>query len=230
MVIGGLQKLTLLDFPGHTACTVFTGGCNFRCPFCHNALLVTEFDADNVWSEKEFFDFLGKRRGILDGVAITGGEPTLHRDLPDFIRRVRDEGFSVKLDSNGTNPAMLRALIDDGLVDYVAMDIKNSKEKYAATAGVERLDLAPIEESVGILMEGKCDYEFRTTVVGGLHQEEDFVAIGEWIRGARRYFLQGLVDSGNCIEQGFWGYGKEQMEVFLAKIKPFVTFAEIRGQ
>ena len=186
MRINGFQKLTLLDFPGHTACTVFTGGCNLRCPFCHNALLVTEADELEEYPEEEILAFLKKRQGILDGVAITGGEPLLQRDIRAFIEKVRALGYAVKLDTNGTFPKMLKELAEAGLLDYVAVDIKNSKERYAETTGIPRLDLSGIEETVRYLLEGHVPYEFRTTVVAEFHTPEDIRKIGEWIHGADR--------------------------------------------
>lgn len=193
MKLHGLQKMTLLDFPGRVACTVFLGGCDFRCPFCHNFELV-DGSAPPVMDEEDFFRFLAGRRGLLDGVAVTGGEPCLHPDLPDFLRRVRSMGFAVKLDTNGAHPALLGEILREGLADYVAMDIKNSPEKYALTCGLERTDLAPVRESVRLLLAGGADYEFRTTVVDELHEPEDFTAIGAWIAGAKRYFLQCFTD------------------------------------
>ena len=199
MIIHGFQKMTLLDYPGKVACTLFTAACNFRGPFCHNAGLVTCISAAERIDEEEIFAYLRKRQGILDGVCITGGEPTLQKDLPDFIRTVRDLGYAVKLDTNGSDPELLAALIDEGLVDYVAMDIKNTKEKYAATIGLADYDLSPVEKSVKLLLEGRVDFGFRTTVVAEYHTPEDIASIARWIEGAPRYFLQPFVDSGNLI-------------------------------
>ena len=181
MRIGGLQKLTLLDFPGHVACTVFLHGCNFRCPFCHNAPLVLGTD---VISEEEILRFLKKRQGLLDGVAITGGEPLLSTGLDALLEKIKALGYRVKLDTNGSFPARLRELIDRQLVDYVAMDIKNTREKYALTAGADGM-LPAVEESVRVLLRGLIPYEFRTTVVDELHEPEDFSAIGRWLSGAQ---------------------------------------------
>ena len=193
MRIHGLQKMTLLDFPGRVACTVFLGGCDYRCPFCHNYELA-DGSAKPVMEAEELLAFLKKRRGLLDGVAFTGGEPCLHPDLAELMRRVRDLGYAVKLDTNGAHPDRLAAILEEGLADYVAMDVKNSPEKYARTVGLDRIDLAPIRESVSLLMAGETDYEFRTTVVDQLHEAADFEAIGGWIAGARRYFLQAFID------------------------------------
>lgn len=228
MKIKGLQKLTLLDYPGRLAATVFLGGCNLRCPFCHNASLVVRSD-DNEISEDELFSFLESRRGKLSGVCITGGEPTLNPTLPSFINKIRALGYSVKLDTNGTNPDMLESLVRDGLVDYVAMDIKSSPERYAAVSGVPGLDVSPVERSVRFLLRGEVEYEFRTTVVRELHTAEDFDSIGRWIRGARAYFLQPFKDSGDIIEDGFSSYSKAEIEAILERVRAYIPNAQIRG-
>ena len=199
MLIHGFQKMTLLDYPGQVACTIFTAACNLRCPFCHNAGLVTRMDAAERIDEAEILAYLKKRQGILDGVCITGGEPTLQHDLADFIRKIKSLGYAVKLDTNGTNPALLAALIDEGMLDYVAMDIKNTPEKYAATVGVPSFDVTPIQQSIDLLLTGRVDFEFRTTVVAEYHTPEDIGEITRWLAGAPRYFLQPFVDSGNLI-------------------------------
>lgn len=193
MILKGLQKTTLLDFPEKLACTVFTGGCNMRCPFCHNASLVVSPNENSDISEKEFFDFLAKRKNILDGVCITGGEPLLQKDIEAFMKKIKDMGFALKLDTNGAFPDRLKSLIDKGLVDYVAMDIKNSKEKYSMTAGID-IDISKISESISLLLECNIPFEFRTTVVKELHSHDDLVAISEWISGAKAYFLQSFTD------------------------------------
>ena len=229
MRIDGLQKMTLLDFPGKVACTVFTGGCNFRCPFCHNALLVTKLPEKPDYSEDEILSFLEKRTGLLDGVAITGGEPLLNPDIADFIRKIRSMGYAVKLDTNGSFPERLKAIVGEGLVDYVAMDIKNRKEKYAETIGFKNLDLSKIEESVDFLKSGAVDYEFRTTVVEQFHTVEDIRAAAEWISGAKRYFLQNFVDSGELICEEVSGVDKETMLKMKSAAADFVPQTEIRG-
>ncbi|MBR5479346.1 MAG: anaerobic ribonucleoside-triphosphate reductase activating protein [Clostridia bacterium] len=228
MLIKGLQKLTLLDFPGIMACTVFTGGCNFRCPFCHNASLVTHID-DEIVTEEEFFDLLDKRTSILQGVCITGGEPTLQADLYEFIGKIREKGYKVKLDTNGYRPNVLKTLVNDGMLDYVAMDIKNSPARYGETVGIKDFDISPILESVEFLKKGNVDFEFRTTVVRELHNAQDIVAIGEWLRGVPKYFLQGYIDSGDCIENGFNAYEKAEMEGLLSLITPYIPTASLRG-
>lgn len=228
MQIQGLQKLTLLDFPGHTACTVFCAGCNFRCPFCHNVPLVTEIDPSEAIGEDAFFSFLEKRRGTLDGVCITGGEPLLYPDLGVFIRKIKEKGFLVKLDTNGSFPDRLSELLTMGLLDYVAMDIKNCPEKYALTAGVD-VSMADIRKSVALLMEGNTDYEFRTTVVSPLHTEEDIEKIAEWIRGAKRYYLQNFVDSGNLIGEGLSSVAPESMIRMRSRAQHLVPNTALRG-
>ena len=227
MKISGLQKLTLLDFPGKMACTVFTYGCNFRCPFCHNALLVTEENSDNI-SEDEFFTFLKKRQGILDGVCISGGEPTLQKDLADFIRKVRALGYAVKLDTNGSSPHILRSLIDEKLLDYVAMDIKNSPDKYNLTCGCE-VDMDLIKESVSIIKESGIDHEFRTTSVKELHSAEDFGQIASWLQGDSKYFIQHFEDSGNLIGENLSPFSKEEMSLFGESIGHKLPNVAIRG-
>ena len=228
MYISGLQKLTLLDFPGRLAATVFLGGCNFRCPFCHNASLVLSPAKCEKIEEEEFFEFLKSRSGKLTGVCITGGEPTLYPELKSFIKKIKDMSFAVKLDTNGTNPALLMELIYEGLVDYVAMDIKNCPSKYESTVGTG-VDMKKIESSVAILLSGKVDYEFRTTVVRELHTVEDLRAISEWISGAKRYFLQTFEDSGDLIGSGFSAYSEEETKVLLEAILPGVPNAQIRS-
>ncbi len=228
MKIHGLQKMTLLDYPGRVACTVFLGGCDFRCPFCHNFELV-DGSAEPVMDEEALIAFLEKRRGLLDGVAFTGGEPCLHTGLPALMRRVRGLGFSVKLDTNGAHPAMLRALLEEGLADYVAMDIKNSPEKYARTVGLEKIDLGPVRESVRLLMESGVDYEFRTTVVDELHEAADFEAIGAWIAGAKQYFLQAFADRESVPYGNLHAPSTEKMREYAEIMRRYVPDSRLRG-
>lgn len=228
MIIKGLQKTTLLDFPGKVACTVFTAGCNFRCPFCHNASLVISPDLTDTISEDELFAFLKKRRGILDGVCITGGEPLLQREIEELIKKIRDLSLAVKLDTNGAYPERLRSIIENDLVDYVAMDIKNSKEKYALTAGAD-VDIGKISESVGLLMSSGIAYEFRTTIVKELHSHEDIRSIGEWIAGADKYFLQSFTNSGELIADGYSAHTPQDMAALLEIAKQYVPNAALRG-
>lgn len=229
MIFYGFQKMTLLDFPGKVACTVFTGGCNFRCPFCHNALLVTELGQSERYSEEEILDFLQKRKGLLDGVAITGGEPLISDDILFFAEKVKKIGFAVKLDTNGSFPERLKRAVGEGLIDYVAMDIKNSKELYAETAGLSFFEMAPIEESVDFLLQGNVDYEFRTTVVNGFHTVESIKNAAQWIKGAKRYYLQSFIDSGMLIKEGITGVPKEEMLLMKNAASEFVSSVELRG-
>ena len=225
----GLQKLTLLDYPGNMAATVVTGGYNFRCPFCHNRSLVFLNENDSEIANEDIFDFLKSRNKILDGVCITGGEPLLHKGITAFIKRVRDLGLKVKLDTNGSNFEALRKLIDEKLVDYVAMDIKNSPEKYAMTIGLENYDLSEIEKSKNYLLENHVDYEFRTTIVREFHEPEDLRKIGEWIRGAKHYYLQNFEDHGTCIQAGLGEVDLHTLETMKRIAGEYVEHIEIRG-
>ena len=229
MIIQGLQKLTLLDYPGQVACTIFTAGCNFRCPFCHNASLVIETYKNRNISEEEIFSFLKKRQGILDGVCVTGGEPLIQPGIEGFLRKIKEMGFKVKLDTNGSFPDKLKKIVEAGLVDHVAMDIKNSKESYSKTVGIDNYDIRNIERSVEYLMSGVVSYEFRTTVVRQFHQRADFESIAKWIKGADKYYLQQFVDSGDLIQQGLSGYNKDIMEQALEIVKQQIPNAELRG-
>lgn len=230
MKICGVQKLALVDYPGKLAATVFTGGCNLRCPFCHNAPLVTRL-AENPeeYDPEDVLAFLKTRRGLLDGVVISGGEPLTQPGLEDFIRAVRTLGFSVKLDTNGAFPDRLRDLLNSRLLDYVAMDIKNSPEKYPRTVGVPGFDPAPVRESAAALMAGGVPFEFRTTLVRELHTRDDLLAIGKWLSGAPRYFLQTFVDSGNLIGSGLHPFAPEEMRAMAQVVRPFFGTVEIRG-
>lgn len=230
MVIQGLQKLTLLDYPGQVACTVFTAGCNFRCPFCHNASLVIDTYHNENIPEGEVFAFLKKRQGILDGVCVSGGEPLIQHGIIKFLERIKELGYAVKLDTNGSFPDKLERAVEEGLVDYVAMDIKNSRENYGRTVGIVDYDIQNVQKSVNFLLSDRVPYEFRTTVVREFHQRSDFEAIAEWIRGAQRYYLQQFVDSGDLIRGGLHGYNRDIMEQALAIVKKSVMLAEIRGQ
>ena len=230
MRIKGLQKMTLLDFPSHVACTVFLGGCNFRCPFCHNAgLVLRPLDAPDVPKE-EFFSFLKKRQGVLDGVAVTGGEPTLDPNLAPFLRRIKEMGYAVKLDTNGSRPRVLAELLADGLVDYVAMDVKNSLPDYGATVGIARFDITPIEESLDYLMAGHVPFEFRTTLVRGLHTPDGIRRIGERLRGDERYFLQTFKDSGDLISDGLGAFTPSETASLLSILRTYIPNAQIRGE
>ena len=229
MILNGLQKLTLLDFPGKVACTVFLSGCNFRCPFCHNASLVLAPDEAEQIPEETVLAFLKKRQGVLDGVCVTGGEPLLQPGLAAFLEKVRALGYAVKLDTNGYFPKRLRALVSAGLLDYIAMDVKNCPEKYPQTVGLPALDISPVMESAAYLRSCGVPYEFRTTVVRGLHTARDMEEIADWLEGAQRYFLQSFVDSGDVIAPGFDAYTTAEMREFLAIVREKVPNAELRG-
>ena len=225
MKVTGIQKLTLLDYPGVVACTVFTAGCNFRCPFCHNAMLVLPEQIDD-----EVFGFLKKRRGVLDGVAVTGGEPLLHADMPEFLARVKELGYKIKLDTNGSNPELLSEIVKNKLVDRVAMDIKNAPEEYARTIGLKSFDIAPVERSKEMLLRGDIDYEFRTTVVKGIHTKESLIGAAKWIEGAKEYYLQQFKDSGNLIlPDGLSAYDEKQMHTLADAVRDYVPTVEVRG-
>lgn len=228
MDIQGLQKMTLLDYPGKVACTIFLGGCDFRCPFCHNGELVLS-PAPAQLSQEELLAFLKKRRGLLDGVCVTGGEPLLRPDLQQLLEAIQALGYPVKLDTNGSRPQALRALAEQKLVDYVAMDVKNSPELYPLTAGVPQLDLGPIRESVAFLLEGTVDYEFRTTVVREFHDGDSFRAIGPWLAGAKQYFLQSFVDRDTVIREGLHPWDRETLGKFADLVRPWVPSVELRG-
>lgn len=229
MLISGLQKLTLLDYPGRVACTVFTGGCNFRCPFCHNAPLVLPERLARDSSEEAVLAFLSKRRGVLDGVAVTGGEPLLHRDIGAFLEKVKALGFSVKLDTNGSFPDRLRTLVSAGLVDRVAMDVKNSPALYEKTAGAA-VDMAAIARSRDFLLSGAVDYEFRTTVVKGLHTKESLMDAARWIRGAKEYYLQQFKDSGDVLAiEGLGAFSEKEMHALADAAAEFVPSVQVRG-
>ena len=233
-MIAGLQKMTLLDYPGKVACTVFLQGCNFRCPFCHNSGLLGAPEQPPI-PTAELLDFLKKRQGLLDGVCITGGEPTLHKELPDLLRQIKDLGFAVKLDTNGYRPDVLKALVCDGLVDYVAMDIKNCPDRYAETAGIPNLDISKIEDSMVFLMEGELDFEFRTTVVQQFHGTKELEAIGLWFQKlspehkVKKYFLQPYTDRDSVLCGGLCAPNKADLLTFQDIAAAYVHNVEIRG-
>ena len=234
MTISGLQKMTLLDFPGKVACTVFLHGCNYRCPFCHNSELL-EGNAEPLMTVEEFLGFLKKRVGLLDGVCVSGGEPTLSPGLRDLLAAIKELGFAVKLDTNGSRPAVLKALVAEGLVDYVAMDIKNAPSRYAATCGVSRVDLAAIEESAAFLISGAVDSEFRTTVVDPLHDVSSIEEMGRWLHNIaggkpiKRLFLQPFADRDTVVFSGLSTPDSAQMEAISELLKGFVLEVSARG-
>lgn len=229
MRFSGLQKLTLLDYPGTVACTLFTAGCNFRCPFCHNAPLVTGKPEESLPEEK-ILDFLKKRQGMLEGVAITGGEPLLHEDIPAFLEKVRALGYRIKLDTNGSRPALLKEIVLAGLVDRVAMDIKNDPACYGRAVGLADLDMDAIGRSKDFLMTCGVEYEFRTTVVKGIHTEADILAMAQWIAGAKEYYLQQYKDSGDLIAPaGLSPFTEEEMKNFAKAASRYVPSVSVRG-
>lgn len=233
-MISGLQKMTLLDYPGKVACTVFLSGCNFRCPFCHNSGLLEQAE-EEFMSQEELLVFLRKRKGLLDGVCITGGEPTLQAGLKDLAKQIKEEGFLVKLDTNGTRPKVLRELVEEKLVDYVAMDIKNSPKLYGATVGVPGVTLNNIEQSIRLLLSGAVEYEFRTTVMDELHGEDAMTEMGKWLRSldedhpAKRFFLQPYADRESVLAPGMHTPSKEKLHNLAKAIAPFAKNVEIRA-
>lgn len=225
----GMNKTTLLDYPEHVAATLFTGGCNMRCPFCQNSGLVLEPGSQPVIPEQEVLDFLEKRKGILEGVCITGGEPTLQAQLGDFVRRVRELGYLVKLDTNGYRPEVLRQMLEEGALDYVAMDIKASRERYGIACGLPDVELSLIEESVDLLKNSRIPYEFRTTVVKGLHDPEEFTTIGQWLQGCRAYYLQSYRDSEQVMQPGFDYFERRELEEMRERAARYVPQTALRG-
>ena len=226
--IQGLQKLTLLDVPGKVACTIFTGGCNFRCPFCQNSDLLS-CNTSGAYSVDEVLGFLKGRTKLLDAVCISGGEPLLQPELPDLLREIKAMGYYIKLDTNGSFPERLKAVVEEHLVDYVAMDLKNSAARYSETIGMPPLYQDKIEESIDYLLSGVIPYEFRTTVVRELHSAEDLLQAAERIRGAEHYYLQGFVDSDRVLKPGLCAYSAEEMEALRQQILSIVPGAQLRG-
>lgn len=234
MLILGLNKTTLLDYPGHVAATLFIGGCNFRCPYCHNKDIILKNKSLTPISEEKIFTLLYKRRSVLTGVCITGGEPTLHPELPELIRRIKELGYLVKLDTNGTNPQMLQSLIHAGLIDYCAMDIKNAPPKYEITIGGGQnnlqFDITAINKSIEILIQQQLiPYEFRTTLVKELHDEADMLAISQWITGAGAYFLQSYTDSEGVLCSGFHAHSEETLHAFVQICQAYIPNTSLRG-
>ena len=230
MVIHGIQKLTLVDFPGHPASILFSGNCNFRCPFCQNAPLVLDSEDEPVLDNDEIFSFLKKRKKMLEGVVVTGGEPTINKDLIPFLSSLKDLGYLVKLDTNGYMPEVLRKAVESGVVDYVAMDIKTSLDEYSKLCGVENIDTSRIKESIDYLMSGAVDYEFRTTVVEPLHHKENFEKIGEMTKDCLRYYLQSFVDSGNIIGKNCFSPSIEQLQNYLEILSSYIKNVSIRDR
>ena len=233
-MICGLQKMTLLDYPGKIACTVFLGGCNFRCPFCHNSELFMG-KPEKLMEDEEFFKFLQSRKGLLDGVCVSGGEPTLYKDLPAFIARIKEMGYLVKLDTNGSRPEVVKKLVEENLVDYIAMDVKNSPAMYAQTVGLETMDLAPIEESLRLLIDGNVDYELRTTLVSQLHSAASIQDMGQWLvsivtgKKPKRLFLQSFVDRDTVLFSGLSAPEPETTKEFQKILAPFAQTVTVRN-
>lgn len=229
MVIHGLKKFSLLDYPGKVACTLFTTGCNFRCPYCYNAPLVVDTHKNKEILPEDIYTFLENGRGMLNGICLTGGEPLIQRGIEEFLNHVREMGYAVRLDTNGSFPDKLKRLVSEGLISYVAMDLKNSKESYGKTVGIEDYDIGNVCRSVEYLLSGVIPYEFNTTVVLELHQRSDFESIGRWIEGADQYFLQRFVDSGNVMRKGLHRYNENIMRQALDIVKERVPSARLRG-
>ena len=226
--IQGLQKTTLLDFPGHVASTVFLGGCNMRCPFCHNADII-DGSLPAKYTPEEILEFLDKRQGIIEGVCITGGEPTIYSDLSDLIMAIKDKGFLVKLDTNGTNPGMIGSLMKEGLTDYIAMDIKSSLPGYGRASGILDIDTSAIKNSISLLINGSCEYEFRSTVADELFDDAAVAQIGEMLKGATRYFLQGYVESDFVPDKTLHAADKEKLLRYRQELLKTIGSVELRG-
>ena len=229
MKISGLEKMSLVDFDGYVAATVFTAGCNFKCGFCHNSPLVMGAESLPSIPEEEILAYLKKRSGILDGVCVSGGEPTLNKDLPFFIEKIKNLGYKVKLDTNGTNPQMIKSLFDAGLCDYFAMDIKNNREDYARIIGFDTFDTKNVEKSVEYFLSGNAPYEFRTTLINEHHKKENIELIGKWIKGANKYFLQKFKDSESCIQSHLSAVDEKTVLEFLDILKKDIPNTYLRG-
>ena len=229
MNICGYQKTTLLDYPGHVAATIFTGGCNFRCPFCHNSDLVVNSTMSPCISQEEIFAFLKKRKNVLSGICITGGEPTLQTNLSEFIKKVRSLGYKIKLDTNGYRPDVILSLLEENLLDYIAMDIKAGLSNYAKVSGIPNLDTSKIMKSISIIENSGIDYEFRTTVVKELHSQEDFLEISEMLSSSSPYFIQSFKDSGNILTPGLSSCDIDTLNQYLAIVKNKLPFSSLRG-
>ncbi len=229
MKIHGLEKMSLVDYDGKVSATVFTGNCNFKCGFCHNSALVLSTENLPEIPETEVLDYLEKRKGLLDGVCVSGGEPTLNPDLPIFIEKIKNIGYSVKLDTNGTNPEIVKTLNESGLVDYFAMDIKNDREHYAEIIGLDKFDTKKIEKTVEYFLTEKVDYEFRTTLVREFHKQENIFNIGKWIKGADKYFLQKFKNSENCIQSHLSPVDEKTAISYKQLLTEYVANTQLRG-
>lgn len=229
MYICGLNKTTLLDYPEHLAATIFTRGCDFRCPFCQNSSLVLPERYPNTIPPEEILAFLKKRASILEGICITGGEPTLQKDLPEFIASIKALGLKVKLDTNGNHPDVLNYLLEENLLDYVAMDIKNSLQKYPVTVGIPSFSTEKIEQSVALLRSASIPYEFRTTIVKELHTHEDMYHLGKWLEGAPVLFLQSFEDSGEILQEGLSAHSKDTLLEYQTILESYIKKVLLRG-
>ncbi len=226
----GMEKMSLVDYDGLVATTVFTGGCNFKCPFCHNAPLVSGYENLPNISQEEILSYLEKRKGIIDGVCITGGEPTLHSDLPLFMEKVKNLGYKVKLDTNGTNPELVKKVFENGLCDYFAMDIKNDKDSYAKIIGYDKFDTKNVEKTVEYFLTSNADYEFRTTLIKEFHNEDNIIKIAEWIKGAKRYFLQKFKSGDNCLNaDGLESVDNQTTKKYIEILNKYIPFVKARG-
>lgn len=226
--IAGYQKTTLLDYPGHVAATIFLPGCNYRCPFCHNSSLIQEASNHSV-SLEEILTFLKKRQNILEGICVTGGEPTLQKELPDFLSTIKQLGYLVKLDTNGSNPTMIKHLLNNNLVDYIAMDIKNSKLNYGTTIGIPGYDLTPIEETITLLKKSTITYEFRTTLVEEYHTQQDIESIATWLSDSPNYYLQNFKLTDSVPNQTLHSVPAETLSSYLSILQKSIPTAQLRG-
>ena len=229
MNICGYQKTTLLDYPGHVAATIFTGGCNFRCPFCHNSDLILSSPSTDLISETEIFSFLNKRKNVLSGICISGGEPTLQLDLPDFIKKIKSLGYKIKLDTNGYRPEVLSDLVNNNLLDYIAMDIKSGYSNYSNICGLSHFDIDKIKKSIYIIENSGIEYEFRTTVVKELHLEQDFLEISEMLSPKSTYYIQSFKDSENVLFEGLSSCDTKTLNNYLSIVKTKLSNSSLRG-
>lgn len=230
MKIFGMEKMSLVDYDGYVACTLFTGACNFKCPFCHNAPLVEDYKFLPVIEESEVLDYLKKRQGVIDAVCVSGGEPTLHKGLPLLMEKIKKLGYKIKLDTNGTNPELVKQLNEHGLCDYFAMDIKNDLENYSKIIGFESFDTKNIEKTVEYFLSGNADFEFRTTLISQFHKKQNIINIANWIKGANKYFLQKFKFSENCLNaKNLSPIDNQTVLEYIEILKPLVKKVSTRG-
>ena len=229
MIISGFQKLTLVDYPGYTACIIFTQGCNFKCPYCHNSSLINGENNSNKIREQDLFDYLDKRKGLIDGVCISGGEPLLQKDIELFAKKIKEKGYKIKLDTNGSRPQTLKKLIDSNLIDYVAMDIKNTFDAYNLTTGVN-VSIDDVKESISILKNSYIDFEFRTTIVKEFHSFESIKAILDFIGKDVKFYIQNYRDCDTVLKKGLNGFSDEELIEIQSKLKMQYPNVIIRGR